>query len=439
MVSKAILINQSCSPTPEPQPRLAGVPLLLRAILAAQRGGVKEIVIVGGDDPGRLLARERRITLAWRWIPLEDEPANELKALLRAEDEIRDRFIVFFADSVFDARAVASLHSAPHPGDVVRAAVSEPNGEPTPNASLYLCGPGFFAAARQALADGAEHIEALATHQDDTQRAVPVAVEGRVWPRTTNRTTLRAIELDLARVSTKPSDGCYARFNKKVLSQPLITLFLRTGATPNFITGLGLVLAVAAALVIARGGYWWMLLGALLWFLSALMDHCDGMVARLKFMESDFGTWFESAADHAATIAVYVGLAVGLYRETGVTHHLAVGGLVVFGALMSFITMSHQRRRLSSDNLADFPNRMHRKLEENSRNFFHWFGRKAYFVARRAVLPYYLVLFCLLDLRLLFLGWSALGANIYWMITLYNNRLLPACGGPASKVTAGAD
>lgn len=438
MASKAVLINQCCSPAPERQLRLAGVPLRLRAILAAQRGGVEEIFIVGGADPSGLLTRDPRITLIWRWIPLEgDEPANELNALLRVADEIRERFIVLFADSVFDPRAVASLRTVPLPGGVARAAVSPSNGEPTHDASLYLCGPEVFAAAREALAHGAKRMEALATQQDDTQRAAPLAVDGRVWPRTTNQAKLRTIALDLARISIKPSDGFYARFNKKVLSQPLITLFLRTPVTPNFITGLGLVLAIAAALVIARGGYWWMLLGSLLWFLSALMDHCDGMVARLKFMESDFGTWFESAADHAATIAVYVGLAAGLYRETGVTHHLAVGGLVVFGALMSFITMSHQRQRLSADNPADFPNRMHRKLEENSRNFFHWFGRKAYFVARRAVLPYYLVLFCLLDLRVLFLGWSALGANIYWMITLYNNRLLRPAGAP--RVTAEAD
>jgi phosphatidylglycerophosphate synthase len=438
MVSKAILINQSCSPTAERQPRLAGVPPLLRAILAAQRGGVEEIFIVGGNDPGPLLGRDPRVKLTWHWVPLgkEEEP-NELKALLRVKDEITGNFVVLFADSAFDTRAIASLRTARLQGSIVRAAVSNTRGEAASNPSLYLCGPELFAAARQALEGGAERLEALAKLEEGGRPAEPIAVDGNTWPRTTNRAALRSIELDLARLSIKPSDGLYARFNKRVLSRPLITLFLRTPATPNFITGLGLALAIAAALVIAEGGYWWMLLGSLLWFLSALMDHCDGMVARLKFMESDFGTWFESGVDHAAIIAVYVGLAVGLYHETGVTHHLTVGGLLVFGAVMSFITMSHQRRRLSPDNPADYPNRMHRKLEENSGNLFHWFGRKAYFVARRAVLPYYLVLFCLLDLRVLLLGWSALGANMYWIINLYNNRLLrPA---PAPPVTEGTD
>ena len=79
---------------------------------------------------------------------------------------------------------------------------------------------------------------------------------------------------------------------------------------------------------------------------------------------------------------------------------------------------------------------MHRKLEENSQNLFLWFSRKAYFVARRAVLPYYMLIFCLLDLRVLFLGWSALGANILWIMTLYSNRLLRPSVPPA---TAEAD
>jgi phosphatidylglycerophosphate synthase len=415
--------------------------VLLRVLLAAQRAGVKEVVIVGGDDPTGLLKRTRRLQLAWRWLPEVEDAAGsrEVKALLRAAGEVDGEFVLLFADSILDPPALRWLREQSLDGCAVRAATSAAGAGSTVDASAYLCGPEFLRMAEGAAREGVESVNALFARLQEQGKADVVEVEGSVWPRTTDRGKLRAIQLELAHVSIKPSDGFYARFNKRVLSQPLITFFLNTPATPNFITGLGLTLALGAAGVMANGGYWWMLLGSVLWFLSSLMDHCDGMVARLKFMESDFGTWFEGTVDNTATLVVYIGMAIGLYRETGVAHHLVVGGLLVFGAVMSFVTTAHQRKRFSGDNPADYPNRMHRKLEENSGNLFLWFGRKAYFIARRAVLPYYMLLFCLLDFRVLFLGWSSLGANVYWIFTLYSNRLLRPAAVPKTAGAAEGD
>ena len=436
---EAILLNQTSAPGGS-RLRLAGLPLLLRTLLAAQRAGIEDVLIVGGDDPSDLLNRTARLKAQWRWLPMAGEAshANEVKTFLHAAGERQGEFVLLFADSVLDASALRSLLQTSLEGHAIRAAVSAPASESTAGASAYLCGPELLELAKQAAGAGAERMDALFDQARAQGRADAVEVEGGVWPRTADRAKLRGIQLELAHVSIKPSDGFYARFNKRVLSQPLITFFLNTPVTANFITGLGLTLALAAAVVMAHGGYWWMLLGAALWFLSSLMDHCDGMVARLKFMESNFGTWFETFVDNTATLVVYIGMAIGLYRETGVTHHLVVGGLLVFGAVMSFISLAHQRKRFSGDDPADYPNRMHRKLEENSGNLFLWFGRKAYFIARRAVLPYYMLLFCLLDFRVLFLGWSTLGANLYWIMTLYSNRLLrPAAISKTAGVSEG--
>lgn len=419
--------------------RLAGLPLLLRNVLVAQRAGIEDLLVVGGEDPTRLLGRDSRVKLRWRWVPLEpEEPRNQVAALRRLAAVEREGFLLFFADSVFDTPAATALRAAPLEGKLARAAVVGGSIDGVESASLFLCSPELLRHAEQtgngptASAD----LIALAAVVSNGNGLGTVEVAGRVWPRTSDRKTLRAIQQELSRVSLKPSDGFYARFNKMWLAQPLIRFFLRTPATPNFITSLGLLFGLGAGIVFAQGGYWWAVAGSLLWFVSALLDHIDGMVARLKFQESEFGTWYESFVDYSATFSAYVGMAIGLYRETAVAHHLAVGGLFIFGAIFSFIVQSRQRRRLSADNLADYPNRMHRMLEKNSRNLFHWFSRKAYFVARRAVLPYYMLIFCLLDLRVLFLGWSALGANVLWIMTLYSNRLLRP---PASTATAEAD
>ncbi len=432
MIRQAVLINQTYSAAPG-WSRLAGLPLLLRAVLTAQRAGIEEILIVGGPDPRPLLARDRRVQVSWRWVPLEASPdTDEINALERVASELDDSFVVFFSDSIFDVAAVNFLRWVSLDGRVAAVGLAPGQTDGFERASLFVCTREFVRRAGQGeAATGEPQRLGMVAVRLREQGVAALEVPGRVWPRTSERKHLRAILRELSRVNLKPSDGFYARFNKLYLAQPLIRFFLRTPATPNFITGLGLVLGLGAGAVFAHGGYWWSVLGASLWFLSALMDHVDGMVARLKFLESEFGTWFESWVDYISTFSAYIGLVIGLYRETGFAHHLVVGGLFVFGAIMIFITQSQQRKRLSPDNPADYPNRIHRKLEEHSSNLLLWFARKAYFVARRAVLPYYMLLFCLLDLRVLFLGWSTLGAHIMWIFTLYSNRFVRPQAPPA--------
>ncbi len=418
MVRKAVLINLTLSPVRE-TPRLAGLPVFLRAVLSAQRAGIEELLIVGGDDPARLL-RDKRVRLAWRWIPCEGSEAAALRA---AQSELKEDFVLLFADSVFDPAALRALRSTPLEERMLRAARAEDSPEELEpaGASLYLCSPGLL----QAL-DSAPAYHRIASvyarlHGDDRADSLPVT--GRLWPRTTDRALLRSIHRELTHFNLKPSDGIFARFNKLVVAERLIRLFPKTPATPNFITGLGFFFAVCSAITFAQGTYWWSLAGALLAYISAMMDHVDGMVARLKFLESEFGVWLESAADIGSYLCIFSGLALGLYRESGSFHYLTIGGIFVFGTVVSFVALSRQRKLASADNPTDYPNRIHAKLEAERKNFFHWFTRKFYFLTRRAVLPYIILAFCLLDLQELLLGWVTFGANLVWVLTLYNNRL----------------
>ncbi|MBI2955969.1 MAG: CDP-alcohol phosphatidyltransferase family protein [Acidobacteria bacterium] len=456
MVRTAVLINLTRAPAERPL-RLAGLPLVLRNVLAAQQAGIEEILAVGGEDPGRVL-RDRRVKLRWRWV--RSQAADEVNAVRVACSELRENAVLFFADSAFDARALEELSRAGLDGKLLRVARRAELAEelePT-GASLYLCSHELVGALEERKADPSissrPEPSGRDSARDDNQvvasegrlaelvaglrqrgLADSVAVAGRLWSRVSSRAALRAIHRELTHFNLKPSDGVFARFNKLVVAEPLIRLALKTPATPNFITGLGLVLALLAAAAFIQGSYAWSLAGALLAYASAMMDHVDGMVARLKFLESEFGVWFESAVDYASYFAIFVGLALGLYRETGFRYHLVVGGLFVFGTIVSFVVMSRQRKLASADNPTDYPNRIHARLEAESKNFFHWFTRKCYFLTRRAVLPYVILLFCLLDLRVLLLGCVAFGSNLVWLLTLYNNRLFR----PSPRATAEAD
>lgn len=432
MVRTAVLLNVATEALPT-RLRLAGLPLLLRAVLAAQRGGIEEMIIVGGEDPAPLL-RDKRVKPAWRWVPAPG--ADEIGALRAAQAEVSQDFLLLFADSIFEAGAVESLARVSVEGYAARIArrPDDPDEGEGAKFSLALCSPDLLRQLDQEPArDG--RLAAVVTRLRHEGRADSVAVAGRLWPRTGEREKLRGIQRELTHFNLKPSDGIFARFNKLVVAQPLIRFFLRTPATPNFITGLGLALALASAWTFAHGSYGWSLAGAVLAYLSALLDHADGMVARLKMQESESGFWFEAAVDIASYWCVFGGLAVGLYRETGFVHHLVAGGVLLAGVGASFIAQSKQRKLVGSDNPADYPVRMHEVLDQHSHNLFHWFARKAHFMVRRAVLPYFVMLFCLLDWRVLMLDLVAIGANLFWLLTLYSSRLVR----PASTASAEAD
>ncbi|MDA2912703.1 CDP-alcohol phosphatidyltransferase family protein [Acidobacteriia bacterium AH_259_A11_L15] len=441
-VSKGILLNLKDAAAPR-APRLAGLPLLLRAVLTAQRAGLEELFIVGGHHPGGLLTRDPRGKLQWHWFPVEEEP-DELAALRAVGHRLNEPFVLLFADSIIGPGALEALLHAELNAKLARIAIHAGTAEQLDGASpasggvsLYLCSAQLLKLAEEApkeLKRVDEFIQWLEGGKADpsltpgmttggTARVDRVEVEGKLWPRTSDKQALRRIEREFAHFNLKPSDGIFARFNKLVVAESLIRLAVRTPATPNFITALGLLFALFSGWAFAEGSYAWSLAGAFLAYVSAIMDHIDGMVARLKFLESEFGVWFESAVDYLSYFCIFVGMAIGLYRETGFAPHLVVGGLFLFGWVLSFVLQSRQRMLISGDNPTDYPNRIHTALEKHNQNLLHWFTRRVYFLVRRAVLPYFILLFCLLDLRVLLLGFVTLGANMVWLMIFYNNRL----------------
>src|SRR5262249_53062494 len=131
-------------------------------------------------------------------------------------------------------------------------------------------------------------------------------------------------------------------FNR-YLCRPAVRLLSRTSITPNAITLAGLVVAIAAAFLFARGSYLSSVAGALLFFASGLFDEMDGMIARIKFRESAFGTWFEGFVDNATYLFVFAGIIVGLYQQHG-SWALHYGIALIGGCVLSVGVIAAQRK-----------------------------------------------------------------------------------------------
>lgn len=91
-----------------------------------------------------------------------------------------------------------------------------------------------------------------------------------------------------------------------------MTPLVNTFVTPNHLTTLRLLIGVAGALGLARGGFVWANAGALLIVLSNFVDHTDGELARISGKSSRIGHFYDLACDALVTVLLFVGLGLGI-------------------------------------------------------------------------------------------------------------------------------
>ena len=107
--------------------------------------------------------------------------------------------------------------------------------------------------------------------------------------------------------------------------------------TPNQLTLFGLVFGVLAGWLFACGDYASGLFGGLLLALTAIWDCCDGDVARLKFMESDFGEYLDTTCDNIINVFVFTGLFIGVAKVNGLISALVPFALLMLGGGLIFV------------------------------------------------------------------------------------------------------
>ena len=114
------------------------------------------------------------------------------------------------------------------------------------------------------------------------------------------------------------------------VERPIARLLAAAGLSPNAITLLGMLGAVAAGLLASQG----LLLAAGAVTLAAgILDLFDGSVARLTRRKSKFGALLDSTADRVSEAAVLIGLAVH-YAEEGSLLGVALSCAAMAGSMM---------------------------------------------------------------------------------------------------------
>ncbi|TMR93256.1 CDP-alcohol phosphatidyltransferase family protein [Nonomuraea basaltis] len=141
----------------------------------------------------------------------------------------------------------------------------------------------------------------------------------------------RLADVDEARVrldtSVKRDDGFFATFFVSTWSRHLIRPAAKLKLSPNTVTGISIGLALLAAVWFSAGTQGGRLAGALLLYLSFVLDCLDGQLARYTRTFSAFGAWADGMADRLKEYAVYIGLAFG-FADPGIWP-LAVAAMII--------------------------------------------------------------------------------------------------------------
>ena len=114
-------------------------------------------------------------------------------------------------------------------------------------------------------------------------------------------------------------------------------------------------------------------------------------------------------------------MSIGLWRCSRSGTYLIWGGLLVFGAVSSFIALGWERRRLASERPDQLLKIWQTHAESRPSNPFLYFGRHLEFMTRRCFFPYALVFFALFNIMSVAFVISAIAANLVWPIALYSS------------------
>src|SRR6202162_5011125 len=392
-----------------PLPKVGSVPILLRSILSAAKAGAARIVVVIDRVKGLPVRQELlqtgRVPNHVEWCGVTSGEDSLPSLIGQLASEIDGHLVLIAGDRVYHP----SLHKRVAEWDATGYALMLM----TDGDTVGLC-----SLSREASVDLAIHnptvagsIEDLEHWMTKTHAVESEAVADEQWQSVLNEQQRVLAERKLDSWLVKPTDGIYARANRKI-SIPISRRIIPFPITPNMVSLFTLGVSFAAGVFLALGGYWNMLTGAILSWFSSVLDGCDGEVARLKLQESAFGCWLETVCDNLYYLFILGGMTIGLVRSSGNRSYLLWGGLLLFGAMMSFLMTGLQRHQMTNGQPEKYLQEWHKKADSRSSNPLLYLGRHTEFIIRRCFLPYVILFFAIFSVMNWFLIGATVGANI---------------------------
>ena len=370
-----------------PLTSVVGIGLFQRTVLTLQRAGIRQLMVLVGPEEYQLkqaLGKGPRVTIPVRWMPIREFPLDDPRTWEALAAEVRGFCLLSGVQGVFASPLIESLRQEVQEGQAIVVVRADSGRDRQPRRSSLRVkvqsGRLLSITSRQddatlVVADLVvlpANLMSVVGQVGGEAGMVPIrrwleraAVDGyvRVLSTETNRShwyqdvrdaaDVQAAEKMLFKSLKGEFEGFVDRFFNRKVSRWFTRIFLVAGLSPNVITILASMVGLVAAAGFGVGTYSAGIVAALLFQLAAIIDCCDGEVARLTFTESPFGAWLDIAMDNVVHMAIFAGIAVGSYLSVagndGAWVPLALGSAAVLGNGLSFwlITRAQKIKSMS--------------------------------------------------------------------------------------------
>ncbi|MDH4084909.1 MAG: CDP-alcohol phosphatidyltransferase family protein [Nitrospira sp.] len=366
-----------------PLASVVGIGLFQRTVLTLQRAGIRQLIVLSGSEEEQLklaLGKGPRVTIPVRWMPTREFPLDDPRTWESLAAEVHGFALVASINSVFSRELIEQLRRDVRDGQSIVVAQSRQDQLEQPmmhGVSLTMPSGRSKTVASTRLEESTVRVAELvvvpaslmsAANQAANEKGSPpirqwierAAADGRVRVVTAEakRGTWYQEVRTLSDVDTAENklynslkgefEGFVDRYFNRKLSRWFTRLFLAIGLSPNSITALAGLIGLVAAAGFGLGTYSAGVVAAVLFQLAAVIDCCDGEVARLTFTESPFGAWLDLVLDNIVHMAIFAGIAVGLYTtKIGQDDEwvpLALGVAAVVGNAVSFFLVEKAQK-----------------------------------------------------------------------------------------------
>ncbi len=289
-----------------------GLPAVRRLVLLIRRAGIEAVHIASRQESIFSTLSDLIPTEAFH-VVLDSRELDDIVG--RMDIREGERVLVVRADHVVDGKSLSAFIHASE-SDVERDAISALNsgGRARAEAIYTAGGDALFPVMHAIWSPDQSDLRILdAAEQLTTNPGLPCIVGGE-------HAGIRMAEDGLIAAlssATVDRDGFMARHADRHVSRFISRRLARTSVTPNGVTLFNVAVGLAGAFLLSRGGYWSQLIGTLLFLLCVVLDGVDGEIARLKLQETVFGHYLDVITDNIVHLSIFIGLAVGLYFQTG--------------------------------------------------------------------------------------------------------------------------
>jgi CDP-alcohol phosphatidyltransferase len=201
------------------------------------------------------------------------------------------------------------------------------------------------------------------------------------------------------------------------LSYRLTPILLNTSLTPNQVTSISMALGLLGACCFLFGNMFMGIMGALLLTASYTFDNCDGEIARIKKMSSEFGAKLDDMSDWIVDASIFAALGYGTTQASGQAFWAWLGYAAAAGAFIDYIVDLHfhaknekDEEAKSREELASEP-----KQPEDALDWLIYIFHKL----SRADFCLIVLGLALFNFTWILLPFAAIGAQVYWITDLF--------------------